>query len=112
MSSQTILYVVMGLNCVYVSSQVGRDSSIHIWDTETLKPMSVLRGFHQLGVCALDFSGKTQTAFSLPVQTHSISHTLPDIFVSQGNKRKNSYFFMRHPFYKKDQTIPVVFQSQ
>lgn len=40
-----------------MSVQVGRDSSIHIWDTETLKPMSVLKGFHQLGVCALDFSG-------------------------------------------------------
>uniref|UniRef100_A0A3P8RL66 EMAP like 5 n=1 Tax=Amphiprion percula TaxID=161767 RepID=A0A3P8RL66_AMPPE len=38
------------------TGQVGRDSSIHIWDTETLKPMSVLKGFHQLGVCALDFS--------------------------------------------------------
>nr|XP_040055346.1 echinoderm microtubule-associated protein-like 5 isoform X5 [Gasterosteus aculeatus aculeatus] len=38
------------------TGQVGRDSSIHIWDTESLKPMSVLRGFHQLGVCALDFS--------------------------------------------------------
>ncbi|CAB1335195.1 unnamed protein product, partial [Coregonus sp. 'balchen'] len=41
----------------YVATgQVGRDSSIHIWDTEILKPMSVLKGFHQLGVCALDFS--------------------------------------------------------
>ncbi|KAJ3613029.1 hypothetical protein NHX12_019285 [Muraenolepis orangiensis] len=41
----------------YVATgQVGRDSSVHIWDTEQLKPMSVLRGFHQLGVCALDFS--------------------------------------------------------
>nr|XP_046163640.1 echinoderm microtubule-associated protein-like 5 isoform X2 [Oncorhynchus gorbuscha] len=38
------------------TGQVGRDSSIHIWDTEMLKPMSVLKGFHQLGVCALDFS--------------------------------------------------------
>ncbi|XP_072221520.1 echinoderm microtubule-associated protein-like 5 isoform X3 [Leuresthes tenuis] len=38
------------------TGQVGRDSSVHIWDTETLKPMSVLKGFHQLGVCALDFS--------------------------------------------------------
>lgn len=42
---------------VVLSTQVGRDSSVHIWDTETLKPMSVLKGFHQLGVCALDFSG-------------------------------------------------------
>uniref|UniRef100_A0A3Q2XCV2 EMAP like 5 n=1 Tax=Hippocampus comes TaxID=109280 RepID=A0A3Q2XCV2_HIPCM len=38
------------------TGQVGRDSSVHIWDTETLKPMSVLKGFHQLGVCTLDFS--------------------------------------------------------
>lgn len=41
--------------------QVGRDSSIHIWDIETLKPMSVLKGFHQLGVCTLDFSGNSLT---------------------------------------------------
>lgn len=41
--------------------QVGRDSSIHIWDIETLKPMSVLKGFHQLGVCTLDFSGNGLT---------------------------------------------------
>lgn len=51
--------------------QVGRDSSIHIWDTETLKPMSVLRGFHQLGVCALDFSGQSvllsHSALSPPI---------------------------------------------
>ncbi|KAI1895518.1 hypothetical protein AGOR_G00107080 [Albula goreensis] len=41
----------------YVATgQVGRDSSIHIWDTEVLKPMSVLKGYHQYGVCALDFS--------------------------------------------------------
>ncbi|XP_037097720.1 echinoderm microtubule-associated protein-like 5 isoform X2 [Syngnathus acus] len=38
------------------TGQVGRDSCIHIWDPETLKPMSVLKGFHQLGVCSLDFS--------------------------------------------------------
>ena len=44
---------------VFTVVQVGRDSSVHIWDTEQLKPMSVLRGFHQLGVCALDFSGMT-----------------------------------------------------
>uniref|UniRef100_A0A672QM47 EMAP like 5 n=1 Tax=Sinocyclocheilus grahami TaxID=75366 RepID=A0A672QM47_SINGR len=42
----------------YVATgQVGRDSSIHVWETEFLKPLSVLKGFHQFGVCALDFSG-------------------------------------------------------
>ncbi|XP_060790211.1 echinoderm microtubule-associated protein-like 5 isoform X1 [Neoarius graeffei] len=41
----------------YVATgQVGRDSSIHIWETEFLKPLSVLKGFHQFGVCTLDFS--------------------------------------------------------
>ncbi|XP_026875403.2 echinoderm microtubule-associated protein-like 5 isoform X1 [Electrophorus electricus] len=41
----------------YVATgQVGRDSSIHIWETEFLTPLSVLKGCHQLGVCALDFS--------------------------------------------------------
>uniref|UniRef100_A0A8P0PAV1 EMAP like 5 n=1 Tax=Canis lupus familiaris TaxID=9615 RepID=A0A8P0PAV1_CANLF len=42
----------------YVATgQVGRDPSIHIWDTETIKPLSVLKGCHQYGVCAVDFSG-------------------------------------------------------
>lgn len=50
---------------VLLFSQVGRDSSIHIWDIETLKPMSVLKGFHQLGVCTLDFSGNSLTFFCL-----------------------------------------------
>ncbi|KAI4583524.1 hypothetical protein MJG53_008737 [Ovis ammon polii x Ovis aries] len=42
----------------YVATgQVGRDPSIHIWDTETIKPLSILKGYHQYGVCAVDFSG-------------------------------------------------------
>ncbi|KAB0375028.1 hypothetical protein FD755_013520, partial [Muntiacus reevesi] len=38
------------------TGQVGRDPSIHIWDTETTKPLSILKGYHQYGVCAVDFS--------------------------------------------------------
>ena len=30
---------------------------IHIWDIENLKTLSILQGFHQRGVCTLDFSG-------------------------------------------------------
>ena len=40
--------------------KVGRDAAIHVWDTQTLKCLSLLKGQHQRGVCALDFSGKHQ----------------------------------------------------
>uniref|UniRef100_A0A8C7YJ93 EMAP like 5 n=1 Tax=Oryzias sinensis TaxID=183150 RepID=A0A8C7YJ93_9TELE len=47
------------------TGQVGRDSSVHVWDTETLKPISVLKGSHQLGVCALDFSADGRRLVSI-----------------------------------------------
>ena len=37
--------------------QVGRDPAIHVWDAETLKTAAILKGQHQRGVCACDFSG-------------------------------------------------------
>jgi len=37
--------------------QVGRDPAVHVWDIQTLKCLSLLKGFHQRGVCSLDFSG-------------------------------------------------------
>ncbi|OCT79280.1 hypothetical protein XELAEV_18026090mg [Xenopus laevis] len=41
----------------YVATgQVGRDAAIHVWDTQTLKCLSLLKGQHQRGVSALDFS--------------------------------------------------------
>ncbi|KAG8123066.1 hypothetical protein E2320_018466, partial [Naja naja] len=41
----------------YVATgQVGRDAAIHIWDIQMLKCLSLLRGQHQRGICALDFS--------------------------------------------------------
>jgi len=39
-------------------NQVGRDPSVHVWDAETLKTISVLKGQHERGVCAVDFSGE------------------------------------------------------
>ncbi|KAI3362845.1 hypothetical protein L3Q82_001894 [Scortum barcoo] len=38
------------------TGQVGRDPAIHVWDVQTLKCLSLLKGFHLRGVCALDFS--------------------------------------------------------
>ncbi|XP_055878559.1 echinoderm microtubule-associated protein-like 6 isoform X2 [Biomphalaria glabrata] len=44
------------LKDIVATGQVGRDPVIHIWDTETLKTGSILKGQHQRGICALDFS--------------------------------------------------------
>nr|XP_015205768.1 PREDICTED: echinoderm microtubule-associated protein-like 5 isoform X3 [Lepisosteus oculatus] len=58
----------------YVATgQVGRDSSIHIWDTEVLKPLSVLKGYHQYGVCGVDFSADGKRLASVGLDDN---HTL------------------------------------
>ena len=51
------MHVVQNPVIVPVSSQVGRDPCIHIWDAEKLECLSILKGQHQRGVCAVDFSG-------------------------------------------------------
>nr|XP_036847784.1 echinoderm microtubule-associated protein-like 5 isoform X5 [Manis javanica] len=58
----------------YVATgQVGRDPSIHIWDTETIKPLSILKGYHQCGVCAVDFSADGKRLASAGIDdSHSI----------------------------------------
>ncbi|XP_032820802.2 echinoderm microtubule-associated protein-like 6 isoform X1 [Petromyzon marinus] len=38
------------------TGQVGRDAAVHVWDTETLRPLAVLKGEHRRGVCAVEFS--------------------------------------------------------
>ncbi|ERE73685.1 echinoderm microtubule-associated protein-like 5 [Cricetulus griseus] len=58
----------------YVATgQVGRDPSIHIWDTETIKPLSILKGYHQYGVCAVDFSADGKRLASVGIDD---SHTI------------------------------------
>uniref|UniRef100_UPI00398E636F echinoderm microtubule-associated protein-like 6 isoform X3 n=1 Tax=Pristiophorus japonicus TaxID=55135 RepID=UPI00398E636F len=50
----------------YVATgQVGRDPAIHVWDTQTLKCLSLLKGQHQRGVCALDFSSDGKSLVSI-----------------------------------------------
>uniref|UniRef100_A0A673BND2 EMAP like 6 n=1 Tax=Sphaeramia orbicularis TaxID=375764 RepID=A0A673BND2_9TELE len=49
------------------TGQVGRDPAIHVWDVQTLKCLSLLKGFHQRGVCALDFSAEGKTLVSVGV---------------------------------------------
>ncbi|KAG5285153.1 hypothetical protein AALO_G00000110 [Alosa alosa] len=55
----------------YVATgQVGRDSCVHVWDAEQLRPLAVLRGFHQQGVCALDFSADGKRLASVGLDDH------------------------------------------
>ncbi|PIK34378.1 putative echinoderm microtubule-associated protein-like 6 [Apostichopus japonicus] len=42
---------------IAATGQVGRDPTIHIWDATTMKTLAMLKGQHQRGVCAVDFSG-------------------------------------------------------
>ncbi|XP_074647902.1 echinoderm microtubule-associated protein-like 6 [Tubulanus polymorphus] len=44
------------LKDIVATGQVGRDPTIHIWDISTLNSVSILKGEHQRGVCAVDFS--------------------------------------------------------
>ncbi|XP_050404782.1 echinoderm microtubule-associated protein-like 6 [Patella vulgata] len=44
------------LKDLVATGQVGREPTIHIWDAETLKTGAILKGGHQRGVCAVDFS--------------------------------------------------------
>ncbi|KAM3606890.1 uncharacterized protein V6R79_025142 [Siganus canaliculatus] len=55
------------------TGQVGRDAAVHVWDIQTLKCLSLLRGFHHRGVCALDFSADGKTLVSVGVDDgHSV----------------------------------------
>lgn len=61
-SFKNVVYLVLTLHDllfhVSVDVKVGRDPTIHIWDATSMKTLAVLKGQHQRGVCAVDFSGK------------------------------------------------------
>lgn len=42
-------------------AQVGRDAAIHVWDVQTLKCVSLLKGHHSQGVSSLEFTGICHT---------------------------------------------------
>uniref|UniRef100_A0A8C1S474 EMAP like 6 n=1 Tax=Cyprinus carpio TaxID=7962 RepID=A0A8C1S474_CYPCA len=58
----------------YVATgQVGRDPAIHVWDIQTLKCLSLLKGQHQRGVCALEFTADGKSLVSVGIdEDHSI----------------------------------------
>ncbi|KAJ4919988.1 hypothetical protein JOQ06_006466, partial [Pogonophryne albipinna] len=64
--------------CVQVCSdwlcvQVGRDPAVHVWDIQTLKCLSLLKGHHSRGVCALEFTADGKSLVSVGIdEFHSI----------------------------------------
>uniref|UniRef100_A0A8C0ZH06 Echinoderm microtubule-associated protein-like 5 n=1 Tax=Cyanistes caeruleus TaxID=156563 RepID=A0A8C0ZH06_CYACU len=95
----------------YVATgQVGRDSSIHIWDTETIKPLSVLKGYHQYGVCAVDFSADGKRLASVGIDDN---HTIVLWDWKKGEKlsavrgSKDKIFVVKINPYMSDKLITV-----
>lgn len=56
-------------------TQVGRDPAVHVWDIQTLKCLSLLKGHHSRGVCALEFTG-TLHLLSLNNNVWFLNHRL------------------------------------
>lgn len=55
------------------TGQIGRDPSIHIWDVESMKTLSILKGGHFRGVCSLSFSSDGKKLASVGLDdNHSI----------------------------------------
>ncbi|CAF95573.1 unnamed protein product [Tetraodon nigroviridis] len=53
--------------------QVGRDAAIHVWDVQTLKCLSLLKGHHSQGVSSLEFTADGKSLVSVGIdQFHSI----------------------------------------
>uniref|UniRef100_H3CLU3 EMAP like 6 n=2 Tax=Tetraodon nigroviridis TaxID=99883 RepID=H3CLU3_TETNG len=61
------------LKDVVASAQVGRDAAIHVWDVQTLKCLSLLKGHHSQGVSSLEFTADGKSLVSVGIdQFHSI----------------------------------------
>ncbi|XP_077381857.1 echinoderm microtubule-associated protein-like 6 isoform X7 [Festucalex cinctus] len=55
------------------TAQVGRDAAVHVWDVPSLKCLSLLRGQHATGVCALDFTADGKSLVSVGMDDfHSV----------------------------------------
>ncbi|CAF2961159.1 unnamed protein product [Rotaria sp. Silwood2] len=52
---------------IVASGQIGENPTIHIWDPQTVKTLSVLSGKHKRGVCSLSFSTSGKLLLSVGV---------------------------------------------
>ena len=47
------------LRTYFFFCQVGRDPAVHVWDAVKMETLAILKGQHERGVCAVEFSGTT-----------------------------------------------------
>eukprot|EP00111_Clytia_hemisphaerica_P009365 TCONS_00027488-protein len=52
------------------TGQIGREPTIHIWDVEKLEAVSILKGHHTHGVCAIDFTADGKRLVSVGLDQH------------------------------------------
>jgi WD40 repeat protein len=59
---------------IVASGQIGENPTIHIWDAQTRKTLSVLSGKHKRGVCSLGFSTSGKLLLSVGVDApHTVA---------------------------------------
>lgn len=75
------------LKDIVATGQVGRDPMIHVWDVDTMKSMSVLKGHHERGICAVDFSADGKKLASVGLDD---SHTIVVWDWKRGEKLANT----------------------
>jgi WD40 repeat protein len=54
---------------IIASGQIGENPTIHIWDPQTRRTLSVLSGKHKRGVCSLSFSTSGKLLLSVGVDS-------------------------------------------
>ncbi len=52
------------------TGQVGKAPPIHVWDSTTLKTVSIMKGEHERGIATLDFGGPDGRVCRLPISIH------------------------------------------
>ncbi|KAI3380118.1 hypothetical protein SNEBB_001204 [Seison nebaliae] len=53
---------------IVATGQIGVDAQIHVWNTATMKQLSILQGFHKKGVCSVDFSSSGKYLLSVGLE--------------------------------------------
>ena len=53
---------------IVATGQVAREPEIHVWDVEGLTTISIFKGAHDRGVCALEFTGDGKRLLSVGLE--------------------------------------------